>query len=515
MSESKKLWIKITGIDMDLEVWQLLHLFFDDDSFAFINEDMTENNFIPGPLLNISVSNDEEVWLCEAEYYQNINKYEMLKNIHEYDIKPLYSSKQNISNQDLKKPGGRLFESRKIIVGTCIVKVLSKVTNKLLPYGSLTGVRPVKLAMQCIEDGLDKQGTINQLVKATAMSENKAALLYDVAVVERPFINIDPKSIHLYIGIPFCVSRCLYCSFTSYPMGRYKSLIPRFLEAIEKEIRYVGKIVDENNLNVKSVYIGGGTPTALDNLSLNRVLNIVNESFNLKNVEFTLEAGRPDTITQEKLYTMKMNNITRISINPQTMNSSTLKAIGRNHTPEEIIEKFGMARETGFDNINMDIIAGLPNEDEKMFRYTLEQIEKLAPDSITVHTMAVKRASILHDDIDNYIITPDNVVETMIEDARLSAKNMNMKPYYLYRQKNILANLENTGYAKEGYECLYNIHTMEEVQSIIAMGAGAISKFVSPDGKSIKRTCNVKEVAQYIDRIDEMLERKKVVYESL
>ena len=268
-------------------------------------------------------------------------------------------------------------------------------------------------------------------------------------------------------------------------------------------------------LKVKSVYIGGGTPTALDNSNLDRVLRLVNEFFDITNIEFSVEAGRPDTITQEKLIAMNTNNVTRISINPQTMNASTLKAIGRNHTPEAIIDKFNMARDLGFNNINMDIIAGLPNEDNEMFKYTLEEIGKMAPDSLTVHTMAIKRASILHENIENYNLTTDKTVEAMIEDARQSAKNMDMRPYYLYRQKNILANLENTGYAKVGYECLYNIHTMEEVQSIIAMGAGSISKFVSSDGKKIERTYNVKEVAQYIDRIDEMIERKKAVYESM
>ena len=201
------------------------------------------------------------------------------------------------------------------------------------------------------------------------------------------------------------------------------------------------------------------------------------------------------------------------------MNASTLKAIGRNHTPEEIVEKFYMSRGLGFNNINMDIIAGLPDEDEVMFRHTLECVERMAPESLTVHTMAIKRASILHENLgscnNHYNLSSDKIVESMINYARQTARNMGMRPYYLYRQKNILANLENTGYAKVGHECIYNIHTMEEVQSIIAMGPGSISKFVSSDGKKIKRTCNIKEVAQYINRIDEMIKRKKNVYESM
>ncbi len=518
MSENKKLWIKITGIDMNLEAWGLIRLFFNDDLFAIITEGFTENSFAPGAFLAVNVVNGEE-WLCKVDYYHIIEKFEIIKDIDSCNIKPQYSCENKITANDLKKPGGSLLKSRKIVAGTCIVEVLSKVTGKQLPYGSLTGIRPVKLAMQCVEDGLDKSQSIKHLVKATCMNEEKAALLYDIAVVERPFINVNPKSIHLYIGIPFCKTRCMYCSFTSYPVDRYRSLIPAVMDALEKEIRFVRRIVEENKLKIKSVYIGGGTPTALDNSNLNRILRLVNESFDINNVEFSVEAGRPDTITREKLLTMKDNNITRISINPQTMNASTLKAIGRNHTPEEIVEKFNMSRDMGFNNINMDIIAGLPNEDGKMFKHTLDWIEKMVPESLTVHTMAIKRASILHENIENcnnfYKLTPDLTVESMINNARQAAENMGMRPYYLYRQKNILANLENTGYAKAGYECLYNIHSMEEVQSIIAMGAGSISKFVSPDGKKIERTYNVRDVAQYIDRIDEMIERKKAVIENI
>jgi len=517
MCENKKLWVKITGIDMELEAWELIRLFFDEDLFTFIKEGFNEESFIPGAFLDVNVINGEE-WVCKVDYYNNIARLESINNLDASGIKPQYTCKRQVSADDMKKPGGKLLKSKKILAGACIADVLSKVAGKLLPYGSLTGIRPVKLAMLCVEDGLDKSSAVKHLVKTTSMNEEKASLLYDIAVVERPFINIDPKSVHLYIGIPFCKSRCLYCSFTSYPMERYRSLIPAFLHALEKEIRFVKKMVSQNNLKIKSVYIGGGTPTALENSNLNRVLQLVNESFDIDNAEFTVEAGRPDTITYEKLKTMKMNNVTRISINPQTMNATTLKAIGRNHTPEEIVEKFKMSRDMGFNNINMDIIAGLPNEDENMFRHTLEWIERLDPESLTVHTMAIKRASLLHENMEcrnyHYNLTPDKTVEAMIKVARQVAINMGMRPYYLYRQKNILANLENTGYAKVGYECIYNIHTMEEVQSIIAMGPDSISKFVSPDGKKIKRICNVKEVSQYIDRIDEMIERKRTEFKN-
>lgn len=504
MSDQTGLLVAINGIDMEHEAWVLIRLFFKEDSFRFISE---ENEFVSGPVLSIAVTN-EEMWQCSVDYYSYLDSFDGVGVLSSNGINPDYSSNKTVLPSEIKEPGGKILKSRKVIVGACIVEVLSKVTGKQLPYGSLTGVRPVKLAMNCINEGLSKNETISLLVRATAMNEEKAGLLYDVAKVEIPYIKPDPKSIHLYIGIPFCASRCLYCSFTSYPTERFKSLIPGYIETLEKEIRHVGQMVKTNNLKVQSVYIGGGTPTALDTYSLTKILELTNECFDIKNKEFTVEAGRPDTITEEKLLILKNNNITRISINPQTMNSSTLKAIGRNHTPEEIEDKFKMAREIGFDNINMDIIAGLPNEDEAMFGYTLERIEEMAPESFTVHTMAVKRASKLHENINAYRLTDDRIVEAMTETARQSAKRMGMRPYYLYRQKNILANLENTGYSKPGLECLYNIHTMEEVQTIIAMGAGAITKYVTSEGKKIERTYNVKEVAQYIERIDEMLERK-------
>lgn len=500
----KGLWVKIDGIDMEYEAWLLIRLFFKDEYFKFYSED----EYISGSVLFVQVR-DVGSWQCRAEFYSYLEGRDVIQSISRGLIQPDHSSLKTVSESEINEPGGGILKSRKILAGSVIYDVLSRVTGKKLPYGALTGVRPVKLAMVCLKDGLDRTGTIDMLMKATGMSSEKAGLLCDVAGAEMPYIKHDARCIHLYIGIPFCTSRCLYCSFVSYPTEGFRSMIPDYIDALVKEIRFVGQMVKENDLAVRSVYIGGGTPTALDGYSLMRILELVNESFDLNDTEFTVEAGRPDTITQEKLQILKKNNINRISINPQTMNASTLMTIGRNHTPEDITGKFMMAREIGFSNINMDIIAGLPGEDEKMFRYTLEKIEEMAPDSLTVHTMAVKRASRLHENVGMFRLAPDSVTESMTEMAGISAKRMGMRPYYLYRQKNILANLENTGYAKPGYECIYNINTMEEYQSIIAMGAGAISKFISHDGKKIERTCNVKEVAQYIKRLDEMLERKK------
>jgi len=504
MSEPVTLWVIINGIDMEHEAWLLIRLFFKDDSFRFY----PGNGYISGQVLYLEVK-DEDVRRYRAEYYSCLEGSNVPEIIASGKAKPDFSVSRTISSDEPERPGGTILKSHKILAGALIYEILSGVTGKRLPYGSLTGVRPVKLAISCIRDGLDKNGVINALAYATGMSREKAELLYDVAEAELPYIEHDPDSVHIYVGIPFCTSRCLYCSFASYSADRYRTLIPEYIEALGKEIRFTGEMVESGNLSVRSVYIGGGTPTALDSHSLDHVLCLLNRNIDISNAEFTVEAGRPDTIDEEKLRVLKSNNVTRISINPQTMNEETLKIIGRNHTPDDIRQKFFLAREMGFGNINMDIIAGLPYENGEMFMNTLEKIEEMAPESLTVHTMAVKRASRLHGDIDGYRLTEDSIVEAMTGAARRSAERMGMRPYYLYRQKNILANLENIGYSKPGFECIYNINTMEESQTIIALGAGAISKFVSRDGKKIERACNVREVAQYIERIDEMIERKK------
>ncbi len=509
-----KLWVIIEGIDMEHEAWELIRLFFvDAQAIHFVHHGEQIQDITPGALLLVKVEESKTQWSCSTYYFPDISTPEELIKAQSLEIGYQSFSKKQVSQEELERPGGSLLRSRKILVGLCIYEVLSKISGKHLPYGSLTGVRPVKLAMQCLNDGLDKPGTIKQLTKATGMTEQKAALLFDVAKVEQPYSFFDKKRIHLYVGIPFCASRCLYCSFTAYPILRYEALVPKYLAALEKEIKFVARWVQRNRYEIDSVYMGGGTPTALDSVSLFQVLAQLHDHFDLKGKEFTVEAGRPDTITQAKLEAMRDQQVTRISINPQTMNGETLKLIGRNHTPKDIQDKYQMARNLGFDNINMDLIAGLPKENLAMFSHTLDLIEAMAPDSLTVHTMAVKRASRLREEQDDFSSTSDEAVEAMIEEAREAAARMGMGPYYLYRQKNILANLENTGYAKPGFECLYNIHTMEEKQTVIALGAGSASKFVFPEKKSLERSYNVKEVTQYIDRIDEMLERKQKMFE--
>jgi len=390
---------------------------------------------------------------------------------------------------------------------------LVKCTGRELPWGMLTGIRPAKIARELLEEGKKKEEILNTLTRFYMLSEDKAKLAYDVALTESKIISRTGRDmISVYIGIPFCPSRCLYCSFTSNPIGKCSHLVGKYLDALKFEIDGIQKIIEKNAYKIQSLYIGGGTPTSIDTDSLAGLLEHINKTFDMTSVEeYTLEAGRPDSIDREKLEAAKNYGINRISINPQTMNNRTLEIIGRSHTAEDIIEAFGLAREVGFDNINMDIIVGLPGENLSMFENTLTEIGKLNPENLTVHTMAIKRASRLNEHRSEYNLISGQEAEQMVNVAREFANSMGMHPYYLYRQKNILGNLENIGYCKPGFESIYNIQIMEEKQTIIALGAGAVTKVVYPLDNRIERAFNVKNIEEYISRLDEMIERKKAL----
>ncbi len=400
----------------------------------------------------------------------------------------------------------------KNILKQLIYEVLSKHLEKELPWGTLTGIRPTKIPMGMLEEGWEEDGILEEMKRIYFISEEKGKLSIDIAKREKQILS----SLHykdgysLYIGIPFCPTTCLYCSFPSYPIGVWKKRVGDYLDALEKEIAYISKAYEGKLLD--TVYIGGGTPTTLDPEELDRLLALMGKYFDLGCVqEFTVEAGRADSITEQKLETLKKYPITRISVNPQTMKEETLKIIGRHHSVEQVKDAFAMARREGFDNINMDIILGLPGETQEDVAYTVREIAKLRPDSLTVHSLAVKRASGLNRWIEENGISALNNTDITMEIAAKAAMDMGMRPYYLYRQKNMSGNFENVGYAQPGKYGIYNILIMEEVQTIVACGAGSISKRVYPDGR-IERCENVKDVAQYIDRIDEMIERKKRLF---
>ena len=395
---------------------------------------------------------------------------------------------------------------------------LSEKTGKTLPWGYLTGVRPSKIAYVMLEDGESEDTIKKHFMAKHKASEEKAELALKVAKKEMDILNrIDYKNGYsLYIGIPFCPSTCLYCSFTSYPLTAWKTQVDAYLDALEKELDYVAAKNYHRKLN--SIYIGGGTPTTLEPYQLDRLIRKIRCSFDLGDcLEFTVEAGRPDSITEEKLLVLRKNGISRISINPQTMKQKTLDLIGRHHTVEQTIESFRMARKLGFDNINMDLIMGLPEENLADVRNTMEILKELDPDNITIHSLAIKRAARLNIFKDRY---ESMMMVNTQEHMDLCAEychQMGLSPYYLYLQKGMAGNMENVGYAKPGKAGVYNVLIMEERQTIVACGAGASTKRVWPqpnaDGTHrIERCENVKDVGLYMKRIDEMIARKQQLF---
>ena len=402
----------------------------------------------------------------------------------------------------------------KNVVKRAVYTLLSERTGKKLPWGSLTGIRPTKIAVTMLEQGISDEEILDHYRQEYFCSEKKAHLSLEIAHRELEILkNIDYENGYsLYIGIPFCPTTCLYCSFTSYPIGKWKKQVDAYLDCVFQEIDYVAKEFAGKKLN--TIYFGGGTPTTLEPEQLERLIVKVKESFDLTWLqEFTVEAGRPDSITREKLEVIKRQGITHISINPQTMKDETLKIIGRQHTVEQIRQVYDLAREVGIDNINMDIILGLPDETIEDVEQTMKELTVLAPDNITVHSLAVKRAARLNTSREEYAGYHMENTDAMMELTEHYARALGMEPYYLYRQKNMAGNLENVGYAKHKKAGIYNILIMEEKQTIVALGAGATTKAVF--GNRIERCENVKDIKNYLERIDEMIERKRQLFKSI
>lgn len=393
---------------------------------------------------------------------------------------------------------------------------LKDLTGTELPWGTLTGIRPTKIAMTRLMEG-DGDEAVRKYMKDTYLiSDGKVELSLEIARREMDLLSsIDYEhGYSLYVGIPFCPTTCLYCSFTSFPIGQWEKRMDQYLTALFKEMDYVAEKMAGRPLD--TVYIGGGTPTSLSAGHLEQLLERLKQTFDFSGVkEFTVEAGRPDSITEEKLEVLKRYGVSRISINPQTMKQETLDLIGRRHTVDMVREKFSLARAMGFDNINMDLIIGLPEEDMGDVANTMREIKALGPDGITVHSLAIKRAARLNMFKERYENLKITNTQEMIDLTTSCARDMGQEPYYLYRQKNMAGNFENVGYSLPGKACIYNILIMEEKQTIIACGAGTTTKVVFPSENRLERVENVKDVEQYISRIDEMLERKEKMLAKL
>ena len=477
----------LKGHDFKYEVAELIKLFT--TQFKFV-----DNKDVGMTLENSVVYYNDKVF-SKTVYLEN---YQAI-----YDSLD-HRSIAGLSEQEIKKV-------TKETIKRSMYNVLMKKFNSYVPWGILTGIRPVKIVHTLLDKNLSDEDIRENLKTNYLISDEKIDLALNIAKRERKFIYpIDKNKISLYVSIPFCPTRCYYCSFPANPLKQFGHLKKDYIDKLIIENKGLAKLLKETNKEIETLYIGGGTPTTLDAEEMDILIKALFKELDLSKIkEFTVEAGRPDTINREILECLKKNNVTRISINPQTMNQETLDKIGRGHSVEEIKEAFNLAREIGFDNINMDLILGLEGENVEMVRNTLEEIKKLSPESLTVHTLAIKRASKLKEKMDEYVLTQYEEMVKMIDLSMEYAKEMNLNPYYMYRQKQMLGNLENIGYAKEGYECIYNMQIMEEKQSNYALGAGSISKFVYVDEDRIERVENVKNVEQYIDRVEEMIDRKK------
>ena len=466
----------LEDMTFEQDIRELLMAFYPEEKYIYTNEDVFLSLFLSKKSI---------------EYHIKIKSED---NVLEFSS-PLRETKFDTKN-DLK---------RNIYIN------LLKLGNKELPWGTLTGIRPTKIVMEMLENDMSLEDIKKHLKEVYLVSDKRIKLCTDTAKNEFNILKkIDYKNGYsLYIGIPFCPTRCLYCSFTSYSIAQWKKDTDTYVEALCKELLAVSKMYRGKKL--QTIYMGGGTPTSLEGYQLSKILNVVKKNFDLSNLlELTVEAGRPDSITREKLEALKEVGVDRISINPQTMQQKTLDLIGRHHTIEDIYESYKLAREVGFENINMDFIIGLNGEILEDVIDSFTKVKSFAPESITIHSLALKRAARLNTENKREIMDNDLIL-SMINTATDTCADLGLEPYYLYRQKNMAGNLENIGFSKPGKECLYNILIMEEKQTIIACGAGTSSKIVFGDGR-IERIENVKDPKLYIERLDEMIMRKESMH---
>lgn len=407
---------------------------------------------------------------------------------------------------------GKTEKEQELVLAQLLYDIFTLLTGVTPPWGILTGVRPSKLMRTLIAENGEKEA-VKYFSDDLFVTDRKTELALSVAKAEDKIIALSgEKSFSLYVSIPFCPTRCSYCSFVSHSVAQAKKLIPDYVRLLCREIEEISVISKNLGLKLETIYFGGGTPTSLDEQSLKAITDAVAMNFDVNNVrEYTIEAGRPDTLNREKLRIMKNAGVSRISINPQTFNAKVLENIGRKHSPEMTLEAFSMAREAGFDNINMDFIAGLPGDTPESFRNSIDTAIALSPENITVHTLALKRAA--------NIVTSGETgsvysgTAKMLDYSNTALYDGGYFPYYMYRQSKTVGNNENVGWSKEGRECLYNIYMMEEIHTVLAAGGGAVTKLKNPFENRIERIFNFKYPYEYISRFDELTERKKYINE--
>ncbi len=394
-------------------------------------------------------------------------------------------------------------------ISLLLYDALSELMGYTLPWGILYGVRPARLMHATVEKhGVDK--AVQKFLE-DKVEQKKIDLALSVMKRENEIIALSKdNSFSLYVSIPFCPSRCSYCSFVSHSIANAKDLIQPYVELLCKELKYIGQIAKDLGLRLESVYFGGGTPTTLSAEQLDDLLSVIEQNFDLSTLrEYTVEAGRPDTVTEEKLNTLLLHNVERISINPQTFSDDVLKAIGRRHTSAQVVDAYTLARKLGFKNINMDFIAGLNSDTPESFKKSIDTAVSLAPESITVHNLALKSAAFLCTENEFFDLTERNNAAKMVDYSYNTLIKNGYNPYYMYRQSKSLGNLENVGYAKQGFDCLYNVFMMDETHTVLAAGAGAVTKLKDPKTAHIERIYNYKYPYEYLNNFDEILLRKK------
>lgn len=400
-------------------------------------------------------------------------------------------------------------ENLELTFGAQIFEILSAVTGLYPPWGVLTGIRPVKLFLKRLRAGLDLPALGEVFLKNRRLDPSRFALALQTAQTERPLLERSTQdSFSLYVSIPFCPSRCTYCSFVSHSVEQAVKLIPVYIDKLIEELAEIGRFTRQLNLKLRTIYFGGGTPTVFNASQLERLMEAITEQFDLSDLwEYTVEAGRPDTITQEKLETIRKMGAGRISVNPQTLSDSVLQAVGRKHTAAQCMECYQMAKGLGF-SVNMDLIAGLPTDTLEGFLRSVNGLIEAGPDNITIHTLTVKRAAQL---CAKEIREQMDMVRNMVDNARTDLEKAGYFPYYLYRQTGTLSSLENVGYAKPGTECLYNIYMMDETHSVFAAGAGACTRLCHPRTGKIQRIYNYKYPYEYLERFEAIKDRKKQI----
>lgn len=396
-----------------------------------------------------------------------------------------------------------------LVSAQLLYKLLCDFTGLTQPWGILTGVRPVKLLRRLAEESSEEQA-VKKFEKDFFVSNEKIALSRETEHNERKILELSkPESFSLYVGIPFCPSRCSYCSFVMASIERAEKLIEPYTKLLCEEIKRTAEIANKLGLRLETVYFGGGTPTTLSAEQLDTVLGTVNNSFDMSTCrEFTVEAGRPDTIDIAKLFALKENKVDRISINPQTTNDEVLKTIGRKHTAQQFFDAFELARKCGFDNINTDLIAGLPTDTPESFKNSLDSIVRLNAECITVHTLCMKRASRLTTEGVTLDLQQARDAREMLAYTQNILGQNEYIPYYMYRQSRMVGNLENVGWSKRGFESLYNVYVMDETHTILACGSGGVTKLKRNNPDYLERIFNFKYPYEYIDRFDELIQRK-------